>query len=65
MKNNFSKNLKHCRKENNLTQNELAKALGIHRSTLTAYEIGKRECDFDTLLELAEILGVTTDMLLK
>lgn len=65
MKNNFGKNLRNYRKHNNLTQKELAQLIGIHRSTLTSYEINKRECGFDILLRIAEIFNVTTDELLK
>lgn len=65
MKNNFGQNLRYYRKQNNLTQKELAQLIGVHRSTLTSYEINKRECGFDILLDIAKILNITTDELLK
>lgn len=65
MKNNFAKNLRYYRKLSGLTQLEISEILGIHRSSYTSYETGKRECSFDLLLEIAEILNVTTDELLK
>lgn len=65
MQNNFSNNLKHYRKKNNLAQWQLAELAGIDRSTLSGYEIGKRECDFDTLIKISAILNVNIDDLLK
>ena len=64
MQNQFANNLKYYRKKNNLTQWQLAKLIGIDRTTLTGYEIGKRECDFDTLIKLAQILNISVDELL-
>lgn len=37
----FSDNLKHLRKENHITQTELAKAVGISSRTIQNYEAGK------------------------
>lgn len=65
MKNNFGKNLRYYRKKNNLTQKQLANLVGVQRSTLTSYEVRQKECSFDILLDLANILNVTTDELLK
>ena len=64
MQNQFANNLKYYRKKNNLTQSQLAELLCIDRTTLTGYEIGKRECDFNTLIQLASILNTSTDNLL-
>lgn len=60
----FSHRLASLRNERGLTQEELAKALNIGRSTLAAYELGNREPGFDTLCTLAKFFGVTTDYML-
>lgn len=60
----FSENLKKLRSNAGLTQNQLAKELGVSTSTLGMYEIGKREPDNTTLLKLASFFKVTTDSLL-
>ena len=61
----FSERLKYYRTRAKLTQQELADALGISRSSLCMYERGKREPDFETLeliadhfnVNMAELLG--------
>jgi len=50
--------------ENNLTQAELAKALGLGESTISFYESDKRNPDFETLIEFSKYFAVTTDYLL-
>ena len=62
--NKFASNLKFYRKRNNLAQWHLAMLLKCDRSTISAYETGKRECDFDTLIKIAKILNISTDNLL-
>jgi transcriptional regulator with XRE-family HTH domain len=52
------------RKSKNLSQAELAQALGISRSALSLYEIGKREPDFKLLCNIANYFDVSTDYLL-
>ena len=46
--NNFSDMLKYLRKREGLTQQELAKKLDISKSTVSKYENGNREPDFET-----------------
>lgn len=61
----FSQRLKELRKkEPGLTQEVLAKQLGIAKSTLASYEQGKRQPDFQTLDQIAQRFDVTTDYLL-
>ncbi len=48
-----SRQLKAIRIKNNLTQQHLADALGVSRSTYCGYEIGRRLIDVDTLVKLA------------
>lgn len=52
------------RKEKGLTQSQLAQELGISRSSLSLYEIEKREPDTETLFKISKHFGVSTDYLL-
>jgi len=56
--------IKELRLKNNFTQQEVAERIGITRPAYTAYELGKREPDFNTLRILADLFGVSTDFLL-
>lgn len=42
----------------------MAKSLNISRVAYTNYELGNREPDFDTVMRISKILGVTVDYLL-
>lgn len=53
-----------ARNNKGMTQEEVAKKLGVHRSTYNRYETGLRTPDLDTVSKLARIFGVTTDFLL-
>ncbi len=64
MNHNFSMNLKRIREEKNFTQESLACAANLKRNTIACYETERRECDFDTLLLLANVLECSTDDLL-
>ena len=59
------KRLRKLRKENNLTQKELARDLGIGESTLSHYERGDRDPDSTTLRKLSNFFEVSTDYLLN
>lgn len=61
---NFSKVLKKIRLNHNLTQAELAKQLGISRSSVGMYESGEREPDFETLETIADFFNVDMNYLL-
>ena len=52
------------RKELELSQEEMAKKIGISRSALSLYEIDRREPDLETVKKIASLFGVTTDYLL-
>lgn len=53
------------RKDKNMTQRELAKAVGITASAITQYETGARKPDIVTLKKLAAALHCTADQLLE
>ena len=56
--------LKELRKSKNLTLKELAAMVGVADSTMSLYENGKREPDFDTLRRIARCLDTNIDYLL-
>lgn len=56
--------LKFLRQKKNYSQEEMAKYLGIARTTYASYEQGKREPDNATLVKLSSFFGVSTDDLL-
>lgn len=50
--------LKYLRKLDNVTQQQLATALGIAKSTVSMYENGQREPDFETLEAISDYFNV-------
>lgn len=60
----FGNRLRQLRKENNLTQKELAYKLGLAFSTISMYERGIREPDFETTEAIADYFNVSMDFLL-
>lgn len=57
----FAINLKRIRKDRGVTQDELAKAIGVSRSAIGMYESGAREPDYETLEAIADFFNVTMD----
>ncbi len=60
---NFKNRLKDLRIQNNLTQKDLAKAIGISERSIQNYELNSRKPNFDILIELARFFGVSIDYL--
>ena len=56
--------LREQRQRMNLTQEALAKALGVERSTVTKWEIGESKPRADMLVKLANFFGCSVDVLL-
>ncbi len=56
--------LKYLRVRDNLSQAELADKLGVAKSTISMYEVGKREPDFETLEAIADFFNVDMNFLL-
>jgi DNA-binding XRE family transcriptional regulator len=52
----FGKNLRTIRLKKNISQSDLAIFTGIHRSTISNYELGKRNPDIVNLFKLAGML---------
>jgi len=53
------------RKQNSMTQEQLAERLAITRQTVSKWELGESEPDIPYLIQLSEIFQVTTDYLIK
>ena len=64
MKNKFSEQISALRVENNLTRSQLAQKLGVSVRLISYWENGKRECDFDMLIKIANLFSVSIDFLL-
>lgn len=60
----FKDMLKYLRARENLSQAELADKLGVAKSTISMYEAGKREPDFETLEAIADLFNVDMNFLL-
>ena len=56
--------LRELRKNCGLTMKELGAEIGVAESTISQYETGKRQPDYETLLKLGEFFGVSVDFLL-
>ena len=59
----FGLRLRQLRKDDNLTQTQLANALGLAFSTISMYERGIREPDFETMEAIADFFNVSMDYL--
>ena len=62
--NNFGNRLKTLRQQNNLTQSQLSRKLGLTKSVISAYETGIRLPSYDVLIHISKIFNVSIDYLL-
>ncbi len=53
--------LRDLREDKDLTQEQLVKILGMHKTTYTNYEQGKREIPFELVIRLAKLYDVSID----
>lgn len=60
----FSEKLKQLRKKNKITQEQLAKMLGLERSSVAKYESKSIIPSIDTLTRIAKIFNVSIDYLI-
>ena len=60
----FKDMLKYLRLRENFSQAELAKKLGVSKSTISMYEVGNRQPDFETLENIADLFNVDMNFLL-
>lgn len=61
----FSEKLKQLRKENNLTQEELAEKINVSRQAITKWECDEGIPDIENLKQISNLFHVTIDELVK
>ena len=54
-----------ARKEKNISQEELAEAIGSTKSAISRYESDKRQPRIEQLQRIAEVLGITVEYFLS
>lgn len=59
----FKDMLKYFRAREGLSQSDLAKQLGVSTSTISMYEVGKREPDFETEEKIADFFNTDLNIL--
>ena len=62
---NLSENLKKIRKENNLSQEQLAEKLSVSRQSVSKWESGQAYPEMDKVLQLCKLFNVSVDDLLN
>ena len=55
--------LKDLRDDKDLTQDELVQILGMHKTTYTNYEQGKRDLPLEIAIKIADFYNVSLDYL--
>ena len=60
----FGARIRSAREQAGMTRDDLAKRLNIQYSALSKYESSAREPDFETLVQIARVLHVSTDYIL-
>ncbi len=56
--------LKELRKTKNISQMKLAMDLGMNQNSISRYETGERQADYETLIAFADYFNVSIDYLL-
>lgn len=57
--------LKELRKKKGISQLKLSMDLGLNQNSISRYESGAREADYQTLIMLADYFNVSIDYLLE
>lgn len=57
--------LKELRKEKGISQLKLAIDLSVNQNTISRYEAGERQADYNMLIKMADYFNVSVDYLLK
>lgn len=60
----FNEQLKILREKRGLSQSDFAKDIGLTRSAISMYELGKREPNLETLKKFADFFNVSIDELI-
>lgn len=61
----LGQNMKRIRTKKNMSQGDIARALGVDRGYISNIESGKKNLTLATIQKLANALGVSPDELLK
>lgn len=61
---NFQTKIKELRNEKNLSQLDIAQITGFAKNTICAWEKGRAQPNFETLIKLADVFEVSIDYLL-
>lgn len=59
----YYRRLRDLREDHDLTQTQLVEILGMHKTTYTNYEQGKREIPFSLVIRLAQLYNVSLDFI--
>lgn len=62
---NFAEKIFTLRKSNDLTQEQMAEALNVSRQSVSKWETGQATPELEKIVAMSQLLGVTTDYLLK
>lgn len=62
---NLSENLKKIRKENNLSQEQLAEKLNVSRQSVSKWESGQAYPEMDKVIQICQLFNVSVDDLLN
>ena len=62
---NINEKIYTLRKERGLSQEELANELNVSRQTVSKWELGESTPDFDKIVPLCELFGISTEELLR
>lgn len=57
--------LKELRKEKGISQLKLAIELSVNQNTISRYETGERQADYNMLIKIADYFNVSVDYLLE
>jgi transcriptional regulator with XRE-family HTH domain len=61
MKGGFAARLQALREASHMSQQDLADASGVHRVSLARLELGEQQPSWETVVKLADALGVSTE----
>ena len=61
MEKRYNERMKDLREDKDLSQQQLAKLLGLSDVTIQSYEYGKSEPKVTTLIKMAELYGTSID----
>lgn len=62
---NLDEKIKKIRKDNKMSQDDLAEVLNVTRQTISNWENGKNYPDIETLIEISNKFNISLDILLK